>query len=107
MTDTSCPHCLRPYPPKFSVSGTTRRRVVDIVCQHPEGITANDVASIVYAGNSHYPVSRSIAVLIHHANKQLAQQGYTIRPTWFGRGARYHLVSIEQSTGDNACVGAS
>jgi hypothetical protein len=34
----------------------------------------------------------TISVLIKHANAELATQGFQIKPTWRGRGARYRLA---------------
>lgn len=92
----SCPTCGRPYPPMLAVSGPVRQRIVDIIARHPDGITRQDLMGLVYAddpnGGPEHP--RIITVLINRANRQLAGQGYVIKPTWLGRGARYRLVPI-------------
>jgi hypothetical protein len=36
----------------------------------------------------------TVAVLIKHANAELAAQGYRIESTWRGRGARYRVIRI-------------
>jgi len=36
----------------------------------------------------------TVSVLIKHANKELAAQGWHIAPAWLGRGARYRLERI-------------
>ena len=89
-----CPTCRRPFPPSLVVSGPVRQRIVDAIALRPDGITRAELLDVVYAddvdGGPDNP--QTICVLVHHANKQLAGQGYRIAPAWRGRGARYRLV---------------
>jgi hypothetical protein len=71
--------------------------LVDIVSNRPDGITIGDLVDAVYADDPDGgPVTapRSVNVMIHMANRQLAAQGFAIRSMWLGRGARYRLVRI-------------
>jgi hypothetical protein len=73
-----------------------RQRLVNIVAARPDGIAIGDLVNAVYADDPDGgPVTapRSVNVMIHRANAQLAVQGYQIKSMWLGRGARYHLVS--------------
>jgi hypothetical protein len=74
-----------------------RQRLVDIVTNRPDGMAIGELVDAVYADDPDGgPVTapRSVNVMIHKANKQLRSQGYQIKPTWLGRGARYHLVRV-------------
>ena len=97
--ETVCPHCRRPYPPKFQVSGPVRQRIVNIIARRPAGICRADLISLVYAddpnGGPLYP--NSVSVLVHHANKELRKQGYEIT-AGRGRGALYRLVKYNADT---------
>ena len=96
MLEKFCPACGRPFPPELSVSGTVRRRMVDIVSRRPDGVTRDELISLVYAedpdGGPNCP--NIISVLVYHANKQLAVQGYRIKVGWRGKGARYFLEKL-------------
>ena len=89
-----CPHCRRPFPPPLIVSGPVRQRIVDTIANRPDGITRAELLNAVYAddvdGGPDNP--NTIAVLIKHANAELAPQGYRIAPAWRGRGARYRMI---------------
>jgi hypothetical protein len=79
------------------VSGSTRQQLVNIVAARPDGIPVNEIVDRLYADDPDGgPVTapRSVNVLIHKANAQLRPQGYQIKPTWRGRGARYCLIEI-------------
>jgi hypothetical protein len=93
-----CPACRRPFPPPLVVTGWVRQRVVNIVSSRPDGIAIGDLVDAVYADDPDGgPVTapRSVNVMIHKANAQLAAQGYAIKSMWLGRGARYRLVKID------------
>ena len=96
MVARYCPHCLRPYPPKLTVTGPIRRRLVDIVSNRADGITRAELISALYSDDPNGgPASDNIiAVMAYHANKQLRSQGYRINVAWRGRGARYHLTKL-------------
>jgi hypothetical protein len=91
-----CPRCHRPFAPRLVVSGPVRRRLVEIVANYPDGIGLRELVDLVYDDPSGGPLTaqRSLNVIAHHANKQLAKQGYQIKSTWRGRGARYQLVKV-------------
>jgi hypothetical protein len=73
-----------------------RQRIVDLIANRPDGITRGEIIATVYAddigGGPNNP--NTISVLIHHANTELAAQGFRILPAWRGRGARYRLVRV-------------
>lgn len=98
-TERLCPHCGRPYPPKLVVTGTVRRRIVDIIASAPDGIHRDQIIWRVYGHDPNGgPLSLNIvAVIVHHANKQLRSQGYKIEAPR-GRGALYRLVRINADT---------
>jgi hypothetical protein len=94
-----CSCCHRPFPPRLFVTGSRRRHLVDAVLAHPDGITSDRIADLIYAddpngGPEH--ARRSIWVMINFANKQLAAQGYTIKSTG-GPGATYRLLKIAKA----------
>jgi DNA-binding response OmpR family regulator len=91
-----CPACRRPFPPALTVHGPVRQRIVDLIANRPDGITRAEIINTVYAADINGgPTNENVvAVLIKHANKELAAQGFQIVPTWRGRGARYRLVEI-------------
>jgi hypothetical protein len=86
--------CRRPFPPALIVTGPIRRRIVDAIANRPDGITINELMDVVYgddpAGGPDTP--NSLYVIIKHANEQLSDQGYQIKPAWRGRGAGYRLI---------------
>jgi hypothetical protein len=88
------PTCQRPFPPRLAVHGPVRQRIVDAIANRPDGITRAELLDVVYAAdiNGGPENPNTIAVLIKHANAELAAQGYRIEPSWRGRGARYRLV---------------
>jgi hypothetical protein len=73
-----------------------RQRIVDAIANRPDGITRAELLDVVYAddvdGGPDNP--NTIAVLIKHANADLAALGYRIQPTWRGRGARYRMTRL-------------
>lgn len=89
-----CPTCGRPYPPALTVRGPVRQRLVDIIAAHPDGLSSWELLDKVYAddpaGGPDHP--NIINVHVWNVNRQLREQGYEIRPTWLGPGARYRLV---------------
>jgi hypothetical protein len=91
-----CPTCQRPFPPQLVVHGPVRQRIVDLIAGRPDGITRAEIIATVYAddidGGPDNP--NTVSVLIHHANAELAAQGFRIAPAWRGRGARYCLMRI-------------
>jgi hypothetical protein len=99
-----CPTCHRPFPPTLCVSGPVRQRIVDLIANRPDGITRHEIIATVYAddidGGPDNP--NTISVLIHHANAELAAQGFRILPTWRGRGARYRLIQLHVDTVEEA-----
>lgn len=90
-----CPTCRRPlYLPELStVTRPVRRRLVELIANHPEGITRAGLADLVYAedpnGSPEWAWS-SIGVAVFRANEQLRPQGYRITSSG-GPGARYRL----------------
>jgi hypothetical protein len=93
-----CPACRRPFPPPLVVTGSVRQRLVNIVSSRPDGIAIGDLVDAVYADDPDgRPVTapRSVNVMIHKANAQLAAQGYQIKSMWLGRGPRYRIVKID------------
>jgi hypothetical protein len=92
----SCPTCHRPFPPRLTVHGPVRQRIVDLIANRPDGITRNEILNLAYADdpNGGPDDPNTISVLIKHANAELVTQGFRILPAWRGRGARYRLVRI-------------
>jgi hypothetical protein len=94
-----CPACRRPFPPRLAVHGPVRQAVVDAIANRPDGITRDELLDLVYSddvyGGPNNP--NVIAVLIKHANAELAAQGYRIESMWRGPGARYRLVRRERA----------
>ena len=91
-----CPHCNRPYAPALRVTGPVRQRIVLLVANRPDGITAGDLAELVYADRPNGEpewAANSIKCTIHYANKELAPQGYRIKSD-MGPGARYRLEPL-------------
>jgi DNA-binding response OmpR family regulator len=78
------------------VSGPVRQRIVDLIANRPDGITRGEILATVYADNidGGPDCENTVSVLIHHANRELKEQGFRILPAWRGRGARYRLVRI-------------
>jgi hypothetical protein len=78
------------------VHGPVRQRIVDLIANRPDGITRSELIDIVYADdpNGGPDNPNTICVLVHHANAELAPQGFRILPAWRGRGARYRLVRV-------------
>ena len=93
-----CPTCRRPFPPHLVVHGPVRQRIVDLIANRPDGITRGELLDLVYADdpNGGPDNPNTISVLIKHANKELAAQGFRIEPAWLGRGARYRLVRVAE-----------
>lgn len=90
-----CAHCGREYPPPLYVTGPVRRRLIEILVDRPSGVSVRALADLVYADDPNggpLAAQRSLNVIAHHANRQLATQGYRIRAEWRGRGAFYRLV---------------
>jgi hypothetical protein len=81
------------------VSGPVRRRIIEILSAHPEGLMRSHLFDLVYADDPNGGPNdmRVIPVLIKHANRELAPQGWQIKTT-LGRGALYKLVKIDGST---------
>jgi hypothetical protein len=73
-----------------------RQRIVDLIANRPDGVTRGQIMDAVYAGDLDGGPSNpnTVSVLIKHANRELAPQGYRIAPTWLGPGARYRLVAL-------------
>jgi hypothetical protein len=97
MVRSVCPVCSRPYPPRLKVNGPVRQRVVEIVADHPDGIPIRELCNLVYSDDPNggpLTAQRSINVIVHRANAQLAAQGYQIRARWRGRGSVYELIKI-------------
>lgn len=94
-----CSACGRPFLPRLVARGPVRQRIVDAIANRPDGITRGELLDRVYAddpdGGPDNP--NTVAVLIKHANVDLAPQGYRIEPTWRGRGARYRLIKTESA----------
>jgi hypothetical protein len=90
-----CPACRRPFPPRLVVHGPVRQRIVDTIANRPDGISRAELLDVVYADDPEGGPdnANTISVLIHHANIELAPQGFRIEPTWLGRGARYRLTA--------------
>lgn len=96
-----CRLVLTPFEPDAPfVTGTTRRRLVDYLWKHRDGATTGQLADILYAGKDRGD-QRTIAVLIHHANKQLAPHLWRIRST-YGPGSIYRLERIEKAAPEEA-----
>ena len=91
-----CPTCHRPFPPRLVVHGPVRQRIVDVIADRPDGITRGEILDVVYADDADGGPANpnTVSVLIKHANKELAAQGWHIAPAWLGRGARYRLERI-------------
>ena len=92
-----CPTCQRPFPPALVVTGSRRQRLVNILADRPDGVPVRDLVDLVYADDPDggpLTAQRSLNVVAHHANVQLRPQGYQIKSTWLGRGARYRIVRI-------------
>jgi hypothetical protein len=79
------------------VHGPVRQRIVDAVGNRPDGITRGELLDLVYFDRADGGPNNSnvIAVLIKHANAELAAQGYRIESMWRGPGARYRLARRE------------
>jgi hypothetical protein len=73
-----------------------RRKIIDLLSLHPEGLTRKRLFEMVYAddidgGPDNMNV---ISVLVRHANRELWPQGWKIVTT-IGRGALYKLVKTD------------
>jgi hypothetical protein len=89
-----CPACRRPFPPALTVHGPLRQRIVDAIANRPDGITRAELLDVVYGDDVNGGPNNQnvIAVLIKHANAELAAQGHHIESMWRGPGARYRLA---------------
>ena len=79
--------------------GPVRQKIVDAIANRPNGITRDEILATVYADDIDGGPDNAnvVAVLVKRANEDLAPQGFQIKPTWRGRGARYRLVSTEST----------
>jgi hypothetical protein len=91
-----CPHCKRPYPPDLMVHGPLRRRIIEILGSHPEGLTRGQLFDLAYADDPDGGPdnTKGIRVSINQINRELAPQGWQIKSD-YGRGALYKLVKID------------
>ena len=89
-----CPTCQRPFAPELRVRGPVRQKIVDAIANRPDGITRDEILATVYADDIDGGPDNAnvVAVLVKRANEDLAPQGFQIKPTWRGRGARYRLA---------------
>jgi hypothetical protein len=85
----------------LAVTGPVRRRLVEVIANHPDGITRGELMNLVYAEdvNGGPDCAGTISVLVYFANKQLESQGWRIMSER-GPGAKYHLERIH--AGSNA-----
>ena len=91
-----CPACGRPFSPELTVHGPVRRRIVDILGNHPEGLTRGQLFDLTYAEdpNGGPDNNLGIRVIVSFINKELVPQGWKIQSD-LGRGALYKLVKID------------
>jgi hypothetical protein len=87
-----CPACGRPFPPELTVTGPVRRRLVEIIANHPNGIARGELMDLLYADDADGgpECTNVISVMVHFANRQLWSQGWRIRSSG-GPGAKYYL----------------
>lgn len=101
-----CPLCngsgVVPRAPR--VTGYIRTRMLSLIIDHPNGISANDLLKKLYGEDpARWPQTdtKVIGVLIWNANKQLKPQGFKIICRWRGgRGGHspYVLVKLDADT---------
>jgi hypothetical protein len=72
-----------------------RRRLVEIIANHPDGIARGELMDLLYADDAdgEPDCAGTISVLVLMANKQLRPQGWHI-VSQRGPGARYRLEPI-------------
>jgi hypothetical protein len=85
-----------------------RRRLVEIIANHPNGITRGELMNLLYADDADGgpDCAGTVSVLVLMANRQLRPQGWHIVSNR-GPGARYRLDriptgSVEQNNGAQA-----
>ena len=101
-----CPLChgsgLVPRLPQ--VTGYIRTRMLDLLIECPNGLTANGLLLALYGKDTeHWPQSdtKIISVLIWHANKQLRPQGYEIKCLWRGGRAGHSPYALVKFDADS------
>lgn len=87
-----CPCCKRVLPETLTIGGRMRRRLLDYVGNHPEGVTVWQIMDALYADRPDGGPERHnvISVTVKQMNRFLVPQGYRIRGTG-GPGSRYFL----------------
>jgi hypothetical protein len=95
-----CPTCGRPLPAELTVTGPVRRRLVDIIANHPNGIARGELMDLLNADDADGgpDCAGTISVMVLHANRQLRSQGWRI-VSQRGPGARYRLEPIPTDSG--------
>lgn len=87
-----CPCCKRLLPESLTIGGARRRRLLDYVGNHPEGVTVWQIIDAIYWDdpNGGPDKHNCISVMVKQMNRTLIPQGYKIRGTG-GPGSRYFL----------------
>lgn len=90
-----CPCCKRVLPQSLVMNGARRRRLLDYVGQHPEGVTVWQVMAAIYADDPKGGPERHnvVSVMVKQMNHFLAPQGYRIVGSG-GSGSRYYLEML-------------
>lgn len=91
-----CPHCKRPLPSALAVSGNIKRRIVNALLDHPDGLTRWELMQHAYRDDpSGGPESPNIInVHANQINGQIEAQGWRMRPVHLGRGALWRLEPV-------------
>jgi hypothetical protein len=80
----------------LKVSGAQRKQIIDLLLQHPDGMSLQAIADRIYAddpdGGPDF-ASNSIWAMVARANVELADQGHRITSTK-GRGSVYRIVKL-------------
>ena len=90
-----CPTCGREYPPRISVRGIIRQRIVNALAEAADGLHRDQLMNVAYYDCPNGgPEFVTLRVNIWQTNKVLAPMGYRIEAD-MGRGSRYRLVPIQ------------
>lgn len=97
-TEHRCSHCGQRLPPsdRLVVGGRERQRIVDLLAEHPYGLTRNELIDSLYQDVDDTKNPNTVSVMINKANGTLATLGWVIRPALATRGHRYVLERLER-----------
>ena len=96
-SETRCPHCGQRLPPTdvLVVGGRERQQIVNLLVEHPRGLTRNELIDEIYGGGDKICNPNTISVMVNVANTLLIDQGWIIRPAHKSRDHRYVLERLE------------